>query len=153
MPRLRNDAFFPLPDLQGAMIGELVGFEDDGANTLLLRLDPDDRWHRLFLDAGIGFWEYWTREEAFEFHEDLPVIDYAERWNLSGAVIQSAVCTGMVTDQSGLSEFHIFTDRGVISLRHSDPSDRESDEIITFRAYGSALPRNTSLASGAGSGA
>ena len=136
MPRLVNAPEFELDELCGQTIRELVGRtecdNDQSIEMLFLRISDDGIWHRLFLDAGIGFWETWTEVEAFSDYTNHRQIDFADRWKLCGATILTAECFGTDWAEPGLSDFRIGLTNGKLTFRYADPNDMESDTILEF---------------------
>jgi hypothetical protein len=138
MPRLANAPVFELDELVGRTLLEIAGCadgEDDVAiQMLFIRIAEDDLWHRLFLQAGIGFWEKWTEEEAFEDFLDLRRVDFTERFGLSGAKIVAAECIGTDWDDAELSVFRLRFDHGELTFRFVDPGDEDSSTVLDYRA-------------------
>ncbi len=138
MPRLVNAPAFDLDELVGAAICDLVGCVHDnepfGVEMLFIRLEGDRLWHRLFLQAGIGFWEKWPEDEAFGDYLDYRRIDFGKRWGLSGLKILSAECIGSNWEDAGVSEFKIGFETGLLNFRFSDPDDVDSEAVLDFHA-------------------
>ena len=138
MPRLVNAPAFDLDELVGASIRDLVGCVNDddpfGVEMLFIRVSGDEIWHRLFLQAGIGFWEKWPEDEAFEHYLDYRRVDFAERWGLVGMSVLSAECIGTDWGDPGVSEFRIDVGCGLLTFRFSDPSDGDSETVLDFSA-------------------
>lgn len=138
MPRLVNAPEFELDDLRDQTIRDLIGCtesdNDYAIEMLFLRISDDGIWHRLFLDAGIGFWETWTEEEAFSAYEDHRRIDFAHRWGLTGITITKAECFGTDWAEPGLSDFRIALSSGTLIFRYADLNDMESDTVLSFDA-------------------
>ena len=86
----------------------------------------------MFLDAGIGFWETWSKDEAFSGYEDNGRIDFADRWGLSGAEVLKAECFGSDLVESGLSSFRIELTMGALNFGYADLNDMESETILDF---------------------
>ena len=136
MPRLINAPQFKLDDLCGQRIRALIGYSegdsDQVVEMLFLRISDDGIWHRLFLDAGIGFWETWPKKEAFSEYEKDRRIDFADRWGLLGAEILTAECFGSGLVESGLSSFRIELTMGALNFGYADLNDMESETILDF---------------------
>lgn len=136
MARLVNAPEFELDELCGKSIQDLVGCtesdNDCAIEMLFLRISEDGIWHRLFLDAGIGFWETWTEEEAFSEYTDHRRIDFADHWGLGGVTILTAECFGTDLAEPGLSDFRIELTSGTLTFRYADVNDMESDTILVF---------------------
>ncbi|AFY38964.1 hypothetical protein Lepto7376_2695 [[Leptolyngbya] sp. PCC 7376] len=143
MPRIKNAPTFNLESLQGQHVTEILGAtnadSEDFIEMLFLNVVGDPQWHRIFLDAGIGFWEKMPKESAFYDYEEHHLIDYAARWNLSGAKIISAKCVGEtwndLTSHSRifeLSYFKLVTDAGILILAYVDPHNMESETVLSF---------------------
>ncbi len=136
MPRLANGPSFRLESLVGKHVAEIVSAtdstSDDVIEMLFLRVTEDSDWHRLFLDAGIGFWEAWCQADAFADYEDLRMIDLTDRWKLAGEKILAADCLGGNWDGSTLSRFLIELGTGSLHLNFSDSTDMDSDSVISF---------------------
>jgi hypothetical protein len=139
MPRLANAPAFELEELVGRTLLEICGCadgEDDAAiEMLFIRIAGDDLWHRLFFQAGIGFWEKWAEEEAFEDFLDLRRVDFTKRFGLSGAKIVSADCIGTDWDDAGLSVFRLSFEHGEVTFRFLDPGDMDSDTVLDYRTH------------------
>ena len=131
MPRLANAPAFNLDELVGASIYDFVGcvHGDDpfGVEMLFIRVEGDQLWHRLFLQAGIGFWEKWPEDEAFGDYLDYRRVDFGKRWGLSRLKILSAECIGPNWEDPGASEFKIGFEHGLLTFRFSDPDDGDSE--------------------------
>ena len=144
MSRLQNAPAFELQSLEGNYIDEIFAASDSGSNRfiemLFLNLVGEDKWHRIFLDAGIGFWEKMSREKAFYDFEDCCLIDYSKRWKLNGAKIISAQCIGETWDDftssaSGevlVSSFQFVMDIGTINFAYAESHNMESETLIHF---------------------
>jgi len=136
MPRLANGPEFALDQLVGRHVDALIGAtetdRDDLIEMLFIRLAGDQDWHRVFLDAGIGFWETMSKEDAFCDYEDLRLIDFGDRWQVNGHQISSATCTGGTWEDSMLSQFSFVTSAGTVVLEFVDSTDIESDTAVRF---------------------
>lgn len=123
MPRLNNDACFSMTALVGQRIAELLAATEcadlESVQMLFLRLDGDESWHRLFLDASIGFWEMCSRDEAFCDFEGVPFANLADRWKITGTRIESAECVGSWDDEIA-SRFEIRTEVGTLVATSKD---------------------------------
>jgi len=117
-------------------VAQVIGATDDKADNLLemlfLRVRESDKWHRMFLQAGIGFWEVLDEVDAFADYQELRLIDFTDRWDLANHTITSAECNGGSWDDSILSRFLIETNSGTLHMAFSDQNDMESDAILTF---------------------
>lgn len=137
MSRLANGPSFELDQLVGRHVRELLGATESDSDELIevlfLRFsDGDPEWHRLFLDAGIGFWEKMPREKAFYDYGDMRLMDLAGRWQLRGTQIVSANCVGGTGNDSTLSRFSLVMKSGTLSLAFVDSGDLESGTAIRF---------------------
>lgn len=136
MPRLANGPEFDLNRLKNRQLDALIGAtesdNDELIEMLFIHLAGDENWHRVFLQAGIGFWEAWSKEDAFCDFEDLRLIDFADRWRLRGTRIGSATCRGGTWQDSTLSQFSFAMDAGKVTLKFVDSADMESDTAIRF---------------------
>jgi len=105
---------------------------DQAIEMLFLRVSNSGIWHRLFLDAGIGFWGTYTEEDAFFDYLNVSRIDFADRWNLTGTTIVTADCFGTELDEPGLSAFRITFSSGTLSFRYADQNDMDSGTLLEF---------------------
>lgn len=136
MPRLANGPKFDFDQLTGRHVDALIGAtkddRDDLIEMLFIHLTGDQDWHRVFLDAGIGFWETMSKEDAFCDYEDLRLIDFGDRWHVKSHQILSAICTGVTWEDSKLSQFSFVTGAGTVVLEFLDSTDLESDTAVRF---------------------
>ncbi|MEK6238509.1 MAG: hypothetical protein N2C14_27640 [Planctomycetales bacterium] len=136
MSRIANAPRFSLSLLAGHRITELIGATesdiDDLIEMLFIRIDDATDWHRVFLQAGIGFWENMSKQDAFSEFEDLRQIDFADRWGIRGASLLSAECIGGTWEDSVLSQFEFVLSLGTVRLNFADLTDMDSDSMITF---------------------
>ena len=134
--RITNAPTFDLTSLEGNCVAELLGATDSDSDELIemlfLRLVDDNQWYRMFLNAGIGFWEKWTKEEAFREYEDDRLIDFAARWQLVGSKIIFAKCVGGTWDDLTLSSFKLVMEKGTLNFAFIDLQDMESETVISF---------------------
>ena len=136
MPRLANGPEFALHQLIGRRIDALLGAteaeSDELIEMLFIHLVGDENWHRVFLDAGIGFWETMSKEDAFRDYKDSRLVNFAARWHVKGGQISSAICTGGLWKDLTLSRFSFTTDAGTVILKFMDPTDIESNTAVRF---------------------
>lgn len=137
MVRLANAPMFQLDELADRKIVELVGCSErhnlQNIMVLHILLQDEPDWYRIFLDAGIGFFEKYSKEEAFEDFLDVPHIDFGKRWNLIGQTIVSASCIGTDIDDPVLSRFCLSTGVGTVVLRYLNPKDMDSPTLLELR--------------------
>lgn len=134
MPRQKNSPHFRMAEIEGRKIAALIGISDGHESqdilVLLMLLQGKRNWHRLFLDARIGFWEKWNEKEAFEDFVDLHKVDYGEQWNLFGETIRSANCFGTDETDPLSSKFEISLRPGKVVYRYADALDIDSPTIL-----------------------
>ena len=130
--RLVNDHNFECTNLQELEVEQIFGFfEEDSShsiNMIILKLKEKELWQRLFLDAGLGFWEEWDEESTFLDYDEDPFIDLAEKYSLKGQLIKKIQCKGSYNELS----FMVFK-IGSCKLKYEfvDKSDCESETILT----------------------
>jgi hypothetical protein len=138
MTRLANGPSFRLESLIGKTVAQLIGATDyrtdERLEMLFLRVGESNGWHRMFLQAGIGFWEVWDEADAFCDYDDLRLIDFTDRWNIASCTIISAECIGGTWDDSVLSRFVIALNSGTLQLSFCDSGDMDSDAVLAFEA-------------------
>jgi len=132
MPRLFHEETFEVTGLENRVVEQLLVYTDyperDGAAEVVF-LKPSARpWQKIFLDAGLGFWEEWE-EPVFEAYEDVPCVDYGARLGLIGARIVGAAG---VCDGPGGSRIVIQLASGRLELRPTQPVDLESDSEVIY---------------------
>ncbi|MFO1046142.1 MAG: hypothetical protein U0941_30560, partial [Planctomycetaceae bacterium] len=136
MPRLANGPEFHLDQLNGRQLESLIGAteadSDELIEMLFIHLTGDENWHRVFLDAGIGFWETMSKADAFGDYENFRLVNLADRWHIKGSRISSATCIGGTWDDSRLSRFSFVTDVGTIVFEFVDSTDMDSDTVVRF---------------------
>jgi hypothetical protein len=130
--RIFQSSQFETDLVAGRRILELisVGWGGTGSNeplsldVLLLRVD-EGRWHRMFLDAGLVFWEEWGNEEVAEDLDDAVQDDLAGRFGLGGRVLD--ICLAFPGLPNAASGLHIHLDEGrKLLLAPRDPADIDS---------------------------
>jgi hypothetical protein len=136
MPRLANGPEFELDQLKNRQVHALIGAteadSDELIDMLFIHLAGDENWHRVFLDAGIGFWETISKGDAFCDYEDLRLVNLADRWDINGSRISSATCKAGTWEDSTLSRFSFVTNVGTVVLDFVDSTDMESDTAVRF---------------------
>lgn len=133
----RQNAQFQLPSFTGKRITELFAYSEannvETVEIIIVKLEDNHLWHRLFLDAGIGFYsECTTKDDAFEGYDTSMETDYASKWELKGKTINSVCCLGTELNQPELSQFVFMLDVGIITLKYSDQNDMDSETILLF---------------------
>lgn len=129
--RIANDHSFECSRIKGMVLEQLIGFyegdEANGIDILLVKVKEIDLWQRYFLDAGLGFWEEYGQESAFEDYEDLTPINIANKYGLKNSVVQKISCIG---SNEELSSVHIEIDNTKLVLRFKDSKNLESETIL-----------------------
>lgn len=99
---------------------------------LFLHLDGDSEWHRIFLDAGIGFWEKWSKEDTCYDYAELRQIDFSNRWGIAGTRILSARCETSAHEDSYISWFSLIFEAGTLTFAFAHPQDMDSQTVVAF---------------------
>lgn len=136
MSRINNDSNFELTELIGKRLSRLLGAtesEDDCVvEMMFLQVHGDKQWYRMFLQAGLGFWEIWNEKEAFYDYTEHRLVDFGKRWDVLGQTIILARCIGGEHDDSELSRFEIMMTNGTLRFNFQDPKDLTSDTVLQF---------------------
>ncbi len=129
--RLINDHNFVCPVLSGKKIESMVGYyeggQPNGIDLVVLKIEGIDFYQRFFLDAGIGFWEEWNKEEATEDYEDRQEIDLSSKYFLSGKIIKKIECKGSYEEFSSII-FEIENTKLV--FRYLDKNNIDSETML-----------------------
>lgn len=124
---------FRVPSVRGRRVAQLLGlaFEEDDLRpeVVLLKLDGP-RWHRLYLDTNLGFWEELDENDAFHLYEDARRVDYAGRFRLAGAKVQGAACQA---EGDAAARIVIELSSGTFELGAVDPRDVDTDLVVSWR--------------------
>jgi len=132
--RLAQAAAFEMTELLGRPVEQLVAYGDhingpDAVDIVAFRLAGDRYWHRVFLDAGIGFWEEWDTQRAFGPYEDEERFDLAARWGLRGQPVLAAACVGA---PAGSSRFAWRLPGGTLRFVYRDLQDIDGPTTLRF---------------------
>ena len=126
--RLGQDYAFTIDELAGARLRRLraVYLRPSGA-LLLLYLECDRPGvHRLFLDAGIAFWEDWGEE--VDDDDDLEWRDLGAMWGLVDATIDRVRA---LTDAADITRIEIdLGPRGRVVLEPIDPTEFDGPNLV-----------------------
>jgi hypothetical protein len=129
--RLINDHSFVCPELAGKKIESMVGYyegdQPNGIDMVVLKVEGKDLYQRFFLDAGIGFWEEWSEEEATEDYENFQPIDLSSKYFLSGKNIEAIECKGSYKEFSSII-FEIENTK--LIYQYTDNNDLESETVL-----------------------
>lgn len=133
MPRLFQEETFEVKGLENRVVEQLFVYTDcperEGAAELVF-LKPSARpWQKIFLDAGIGFWEEWD-EPVFEAYEDAERIDYGARLGLIGARILAAAAVYDGPERG--SRIVIQLSSGRLELRPTPAQELDADSEVIF---------------------
>ena len=137
--RLHQDDTFEVADVAGGIVEQLLGFtdteRDDQPEKMFLKIRGQRPWQTYFLDAGLGFWEEWDEEDAFDaYRGDSREIDYGHRFGLIGATIVEARCA--VVEPKETTSIAVVFDRGALRMSYARPNDLDADVILTFEPHG-----------------
>jgi len=129
--RLINDHSFVCPELSGkkieSMVGHYEGNQPNGIDMVVLKIEGKDLYQRFFLDAGMGFWEEWSKEEATEDYEECQGIDLSSKYFLSGKSIVTIDCKGSYEELSSIT-FEIENTKFI--YQYADKNDLESETVL-----------------------
>ncbi|MEA2602512.1 MAG: hypothetical protein QOF89_3504 [Acidobacteriota bacterium] len=122
---------FQLDELEGCTLERLVGHsaaKDESPHAIFLKA-TNRHWQRFYLDAGLGFWDEESDDEALEELAGEPAIDYGLRFGIVGARIGMIQCDPCPRITIALSS-------GVLTLEAREPMNLESSSRILFHANG-----------------
>lgn len=115
-------------------VEHLTGFINEQTQDVLivyLKVFEQNIWHRLFLDAGVGFWHVFSEKEivqdAEEFEDELKA-DFVEKYNLRNCEILEANCQNQTH-----SHFKIQFHHGDFIFRYRNSEDIDSQTLVEFR--------------------
>jgi hypothetical protein len=108
-------------------VGYYQGDQPNGIDVVVLKIEGSDLYQRFFLDAGIGFWEEWCREEAIEDYEDCQTIDLYSKYFLAGKSVAIIECKGSYEELSSII-FEI--DNTKLIYQYTDKNDLESETVL-----------------------
>ncbi|WP_223786560.1 hypothetical protein [Marinicella meishanensis] len=132
--RLINDCSFACTDLEGMEVEAFYGFYEAGNpqcfDMIIFKLKEQHLWQRLFLDAGIGFWEALEKEAAFADYSDLTCVDFGTELKLKGQRVNNIECIGGENKFSSML-FEIGNHR--LIYQYADKDDMDSDTVF-YRA-------------------
>jgi hypothetical protein len=120
--RLGQDFAFTIDELTGARLCRLRAVYLRASGSLLLLYLECDRpgVHRLFLDAGVAFWEDWG-EVVDDDDDDLDWRDLGGEWGLVDATIDRVRA---FTDPADVTRIELdLGPRGRVVLEPLDPSE------------------------------
>jgi len=126
--RVVNDHNFECKNLSNTTVEYFSAFyhEDNKDDILIvvLKLKELPFYQKFFLDAGIGFWEEWNKEDTFYDFDDCERIDLAKEFDLINKRVISIMCNGSVEACSSIS-FKI--DNIHLLLKFNDNKNLDSD--------------------------
>lgn len=129
--RLENGPEFAMTSIVGHSIAAVVAYvgpakPESDVEIVGLRFHGDDRWHRFFLDAGIGFWEV-AKKDAFIDFEGSDCIDMSN-WPIAGATIVDAGCEPSPL----LARMYWKLNTGILYLEYDAEADIDSAIRLRF---------------------
>ena len=130
--RLKNEHSFTCLNLTGMMVESIIGFNEshhkNGVDMIIMKFKEHNLHQRFFLDAGIGFWEEWSENDALNDYEDVEKIDLAKKYSLKNKRVSNIECHGSI---GILSSFVFEFENTKLKLHYINKQDSESDtEII-----------------------
>ncbi|HEU4412370.1 MAG TPA: hypothetical protein VFS43_44420 [Polyangiaceae bacterium] len=133
--RLGQDEAFEMAELVGRRVEQMVGIFSAEApeNLVLLYLKADaPPWHRLFLDAGIAFWEDWGRGLENEERDGVVIRDLGAACKLVGEQV-SAAAARVSEERGGSTVIELrFASGARVELYFADPSAPDSSVTFSF---------------------
>jgi hypothetical protein len=137
--RLGQDEAFAMDELVGRRVEKVIGMfraeAPDDLVVLYVKVDAPP-WHRLFLDAGIAFWEDWGRGLENEERDGVVIRDLGASWRLAGDQVRDA--GALVSEAHGRSTIIAlgFASGARLEAYFADPSSLESSVALSFKRHG-----------------
>lgn len=131
-----QDSSFVVAHLEGREVEALLGVVEgqDDLKPILMLLKPEGRpWQKLFLDAGLGFWQQWPDLDLSEYDDDGTYrrVDYMDLFSLHPATIREIECEPVGEDLA--SRILIRLTSGELELRPEDPAVLDSPSVVSWR--------------------
>lgn len=92
--RIRQSRNFTFPDFNGLKLEALIGDTDTTTREpIIIFIKAEGHsWHQYFLDAGLGFWENWEKENIEEEIEPEDWLNYTNHFQIKNKVISKIFC-------------------------------------------------------------
>lgn len=132
-----QDSSFVVAHLQGCGVEALLGLVEgqDDLKPILMLLKPEGRpWQKLFLDAGLGFWQEWPDLDLSDYGDDSTCrrVDYMDLFSLQSATIREIVCEPVGEDLA--SRILLRLSSGELELRPEDPAVLDSPSVVSWNS-------------------
>ena len=129
--RIVNDHSFECIKIQGMTLEYLSVFYTYDSKSdvlmLVLKLKELELYQRFFLDAAIGIWEEWNKEDTFYDLDDVECVDLKVKYHLDGRKLSKVYCNGAY---EVFSDMVFVFDELKLRLKYSDTNDIESDMVL-----------------------
>ena len=125
--RLGQDWSFSCDALTGKTVESIIAYYwEGGVFMIVIKLREDELYQRFFLDAGLGFWEEWSKEDALSDLEDCRARNFAEELNLTNKKVDKIECV----DTGDLAHFEFSIGGYTFKLKFSNPSIMDSTNVL-----------------------
>ena len=132
--RIKNDSKFELQSLLKQNLEELIAVSETNSlknvDILCFKTSANALWNRIFLDAGIGFWEEMSEDDIFNDFADYHKIDLIKVFNIPDTLVQKFTCT-----KNTLSQFNLRLRNIEFTFCFSDLSDLDSSTKLTYSIH------------------